>query len=157
MPLKIHNDDEPEEPVAKAKPKTKRFVKKPKPKLKDEPAPAPKEQPYVVVICTLGKPPRIEFHADLASLAIAIRTELRVSLPEDVRVFVLKGQQMQMDLADDCLKWVDGDQAATIRLPLPSAELDVIKTTGELFGSNDLDISDSPASAGGSDDDFLFA
>jgi hypothetical protein len=158
VPLKIHNDDdEPEDSVAKVKPKTRRFVKKPKLKDKPAPAPEPKVRPYIVVICTLGKPPRMEPHADLASLATAIRTELRVSLPEDVRVFVIKGQQMQIDLSDDCLKWVDGDQAATIRLPLPSAELEVIKTTGELFGSNDLDISDTPVSSGGADDDFLFA
>lgn len=158
MPLKIHDAAaEPDGQVAKAKPKTKRFVKKLKPKGKPEPAPVPQARPYLVVLCTLGKPPRIETHVDLASLVAAVRAELRVSLPEDVRVFVIKGEQMPIDLADDCLKWADGDQSALIRLPMPSAELEVIRTTGELFGSNDLDISDTPASIGGADDDFLFA
>lgn len=154
MSLKIHDAAaESVGQVAKAKPKTKRFVKKLKPKGKPE----PQARPYLVVLCTLGKPPRIETHVDLASLVAAVRAELRVSLPEDVRVFVIKGEQLPIDLADDCLKWADGDQSALIRLPMPSAELEVIRTTGELFGSNDLDISDTPASIGGADDDFLFA
>lgn len=159
MSLKIHNDDADELPVADkpaAKPKPRRLLKKIKSR-KQPTAEVPQPRPYVVVICTLGKPPRMETHVDLRSLAVAIRAELRASLPEDVRVFVLKGEQLTVTMADDNLKWVDGEQSAVLRLPLPAAEVDVIKVTGELFASDDIDMPDAAASAAGSDDDFLFA
>jgi hypothetical protein len=149
MPLKIHADNQQQSS------KPQRIIRK-KPKEQAKP-PEVKVKPYLLVVCTLGKSPRIEQHLDLKSLTAAVRAELRVSLPEDVRVFVMRGKQLPVQVTDDNLIWQDGEQSAVLRLPLPAAEPEAIRVTGELFASDDLSPPDPTPSAAGLDDDFLFA
>lgn len=160
MPLKIHAGDDTaaESPVT---PKTvKKVVRKAaakKPKASDRPATPLPADPYLVLFGTLGKRPRLESFADLKQLAAAMRKELQTSLPDDVRMFAVKGELMPVTVVDGAVHIADGASSIVIRPPVPPPEAEVIKTTGEFIAVEaDDPVSTGPVT-GSSDDDFLFA